>query len=369
MPQRSTHAPRAASAAIVSGVIWHRLRALAAALLGLLALITMAARLAGRRPPRQPGHLGGTPVQAAALAPAGAVAGVASVALAATVAWWLAALLAIPAAMLAASQLPRWRRRHGGGAESPAAAAAADQAPATLRILTLNAMFGAADPDATVAAVRDYQVDVLAVQELTNGLVRRLAEAGLLDLLPNVHADLQPGAAGAGLWSRWALTPLPPVPDLLLAAPSARVSAGGHEVTVRSVHPVAPMIGRHGLWHEDLTRLRAAMAAQPGPQVVAGDFNASRDHRPFRDLLAAGFADSADIAAKRPWPGFTWPANRRYPPVMRLDHILVSPGITVSETRAVSIPGTDHRGVLAVLELASPALRPAARRPAECATR
>jgi endonuclease/exonuclease/phosphatase (EEP) superfamily protein YafD len=296
----------------------------------------------------------------AALAPAGAVAGVASVALAATVAWWLAGLLAIPAAVLAASQLPRRRPRDAG---TPSLSAA----PAVLRILTLNAMFGAADPDSMVAAIRDYQVDVLAVQELTTGLVRRLAEAGLLDLLPNAHADPQSGAAGAGLWSRWALTPLPPVPDLFLAAPSACVSAAGHDVTVRSVHPVAPMIGRHCLWHDDLIRLGETMAAQPGPQVVAGDFNASRDHRPFRELLAAGFRDAADIAGRRPWPGFTWPANRRYPPIMRLDHILVSPGITVSETRTVSIPGSDHRGVLAVLELAASARHPAASRPAESA--
>jgi endonuclease/exonuclease/phosphatase family metal-dependent hydrolase len=62
---------------------------------------------------------------------------------------------------------------------------------------------------------------------------------------------------------------------------------GGHEVTVRSVHPVAPMLGRHCLWHDDLTQLRATMAARPGPQVVAGDFNASRDHRPFRDRAAS----------------------------------------------------------------------------------
>jgi len=106
-------------------------------------------------------------------------------------------------------------------------------------------------------------------------------------------------------------------------------------------------------------------AQADGPQIVAGDFNASRDHRPFRDILAAGFADSADIARRRPWPGFTWPADRRWPPLMRLDHILVSPGIRVSEARTVKIPGTDHRAVLAVLELPGPALRRAPSRPAE----
>jgi endonuclease/exonuclease/phosphatase family metal-dependent hydrolase len=50
---------------------------------------------------------------------------------------------------------------------------------------------------------------------------------------------------------------------------------------------------------------------------------------------------------------------------MRLDHILVSRGITVGEVRTIKIPGTDHRAVLAVLELPAPARRPAARHAAE----
>jgi endonuclease/exonuclease/phosphatase family metal-dependent hydrolase len=220
-------------------------------------------------------------------------------------------------------------------------------------VLTLNAMIGAADPAATVAAARRYDVDVLAIQELTPELAGRLAEAGLLDLLPFTHADPRAGGAGTGLWSRHELTPRPPVPGLRLASPTALITPGGQPVTVRAVHPVAPFQRRHRDWHRELSQLRAVLTATPGAQVVAGDFNASRDHRPFRDLLAAGFADCADVAARRPWPGFTWPANRWYPPVMRLDHILVSPGITVTEARTVAVPGTDHRGVLAVLDLSA----------------
>jgi endonuclease/exonuclease/phosphatase family metal-dependent hydrolase len=86
--------------------------------------------------------------------------------------------------------------------------------------------------------------------------------------------------------------------------------------------------------------------------VVAGDFNASRDHRPFRDLLAAGFRDCADVSHSRSWPGFTWPAAGRMLPVMRLDHVLVSRTATVRMTRAIRVPHTDHHGVLAAIEFA-----------------
>ena len=96
--------------------------------------------------------------------------------------------------------------------------------------------------------------------------------------------------------------------------------------------------------------IRQTLAAGDGPQLVAGDFNASRDHRPFRELLAAGLVDCADVSQNRSRPGFTGPAKGRALPVMRLDHVLVPRTATVPMTRTVRIPGTDHHGVLAVIE-------------------
>jgi len=212
---------------------------------------------------------------------------------------------------------------------------------------------------------------VLAVQELTPGMVSRLAEAGLAEVLPSAHLDPRSGSAGLGLWARWPLHPLPPLPGLAAAAQSARVDlAGGRPVTLTVVHPKAPIKGRETQWQGELALLGTGLAGEPGPQVVAGDFNASRDHQPFRDLLAGGFLDCADAAQRRPWPGFTWPTTldarvnqdqvrfrdwlraRRTLPVMRLDHVLVSrAGAAVRETRTIRIPGTDHRGVLAVIDL------------------
>jgi endonuclease/exonuclease/phosphatase family metal-dependent hydrolase len=126
----------------------------------------------------------------------------------------------------------------------------------------------------------------------------------------------------------------------------------GWPITITVVHPPAPLRGGQPGWKRDMDRLLTALTSTTGQQIVAGDFNASRDHGAFRRLLDAHFIDCADAAQHRPWPGFTWPANRRFPPVMRLDHILVSqPGAAVHETRTVDIPGTDHLGVLSEIEL------------------
>jgi endonuclease/exonuclease/phosphatase (EEP) superfamily protein YafD len=331
----------------VSGVV-ALLVAVAALLVAVAALPPLVARAKGGQPP-------GPGAKLAALAPLAALPAVIAMAIAATVSCWLALLLAYPAATLVAWQLPPPRRPSRGAARRQVS----DAGPGvvTLRLLTLNAKGGSADPAAVLSSLRRHRVDVLAVQELTPTMVRRLEEAGVASLLPFCHLDPRPRSPGVGLWARWPLDPLPPLPGLMAAAPRARiVPASGWPVTVSAVHPIAPTRGHEHEWRRDLGLIKSALAGGTETQVVAGDFNASRDHRPFRELLAAGFVDCADAALSRPWPGFTWPADRRIPPVMRLDHVLVSrAGAAVLEARIIRVPGTDHCGVLAVIEF-----RPAA---------
>jgi endonuclease/exonuclease/phosphatase (EEP) superfamily protein YafD len=325
-----------------------------------LALATwpmLAARAMGGRPP-SPGP------KLAALAPIAALLAVVAVAVAATWHSWLAVLLALPAAILVAWQLPPPRppSHRAGGPGATGHRADPDSGPGvlTLRVLNLNVLVGRADPAGLLGELQSHRVDVLAVQELTPEMVGQLAGAGLAGVLPFSHLDPHPGFPGMGLWARWPLIPLPPIAGMKAPAPRARIEpSAGQPVTVSSVHPVAPTNGNDDRWQRDLGLVGSVLDGAGEPQVVAGDFNATRDHRPFRDLLAAGFLDCADAALSRAWPGFTWPANRMYPPVMRLDHVLVSApgrtagwagGVTVLEARVIRVPGTDHCGVLAVIE-------------------
>jgi endonuclease/exonuclease/phosphatase family metal-dependent hydrolase len=306
-----------------------------------VALPALLARLAGGYPP-SPGP------ELAALAPLAVAPAVAAVIIAACAAWWLAVLLAIPAALLVIWQLPPLRQARSRAAPRPSRGTASAAMTLRLRLFTVNAKGGAADPAAILRILRKHDVDVLAVQELTPPMVTRLAAAGLTQLLPFSHLDPRPGAPGTGLWARWPLTPLPPVPGLTFAAPRARIDPlGGLPVTLTAVHPVAPVIKRAGRWRRELAMIHQTLAAGDEPQVVAGDFNATRDHGPFRELLAAGFLDCADSSQNRFWPGVTWPSL----PVMRLDHVLVSETATVRMARTMRVPCTDHHGVLVDIEV------------------
>jgi endonuclease/exonuclease/phosphatase (EEP) superfamily protein YafD len=327
------------------------MNAVFALLLAALAIPPLVGRVLGGAPPNPVPKL-------AALAPAATVPAAAAVALAATYAWWLAILLAVPATVLAIWQLPPRRPRPSRASpprQSPGNGPPGNE-PAATRIvmLTVNTLGGNARAENIVRSVREQHVDVLAVQELTPGLACRLAEAGLTDLLPCNELQALPGHGGTGIWSRWPVQPLPPVGGLACAAPRAVLSIAGQPVTVTAIHLLTPL-RRERQWQRELGLLQSVLTSTAGPQLVAGDFNATRDHGPFRRLLDAGFYDCADAASKRRWPAFTWPSGRHGIPVMRLDHVLATRAhFAVQGSRTVWFPGTDHRGVLAVVQLQNP---------------
>jgi endonuclease/exonuclease/phosphatase family metal-dependent hydrolase len=107
---------------------------------------------------------------------------------------------------------------------------------------------------------------------------------------------------------------------------------------------------------KDQTRRWRAQLAEIGARaegdrtVIAGDFNATLQHRSFARLVGARWSD-AGTRAFGGW-GPTWPANRWWrPALLRIDHILVGPGISVRSGRAGPARGSDHRPVSAVLSL------------------
>jgi endonuclease/exonuclease/phosphatase (EEP) superfamily protein YafD len=286
----------------------------------------------------------------AAFAPVAAALAAAVAILVTVTLGWVAVIVWLPALGLIASQLPLRRRRGDRG--TPEHPWAPEAAGAQLRILSLNALVGRASVAAIYAEVLRLSPDVVAIQELTPELVEQLTDRGLFDLLPHSELHALPGPRGIGVWSRWPMDRQSLGTDT--DRPMLRVQVDlTVQVTMTLVHPDAPRrAARQKRWRHDLSRLLSSLDAVTGLHLLIGDFNASRDMKEFRRVLAAGFADCADSAASRQWPGFTWPANSWLPPLLRLDHILVSrPGALVRECRTVRVPGTDHLAVFAVIEL------------------
>lgn len=216
-----------------------------------------------------------------------------------------------------------------------------------LRVATINTDGGGADARALVKLVRTERIDVLAVQQMPSGGVEALDRAGLGALLP--HQELHP-EYDSSIYSRHPLTRAGTTrADTAWPQTVAGVTVGGRSVRFVAVHTYYPL-GSPKRWTRDLTAL-TSIARHSGPDsVFLGDFNASLDHAPMRDLLAAGLTDThAELG--HGWVR-TWPVGHALvPPVVQLDHVLHGPGLAGVSVSERTVPGTDHRAVVAVLAL------------------
>jgi endonuclease/exonuclease/phosphatase (EEP) superfamily protein YafD len=257
-----------------------------------------------------------------------------------------AVLLSAAAAVALAANL----RTHPGRQPAPVtrAAPAADR----LRVATISLRKGHVPAAAVVDLVRRHGVDVLAVAELTPECERRIRGAGLERLLPHAHAiPAGPGkvpAASGAVWSRRPITARSAVPGGF-EQPTVRLASPAGEVEVTAVHATPPAISPAQVrtWTADLTALPSP---EPGVlRVLAGDFNATPDHAAFRAVLARGYRDAAAAVGRgRAW---TWRPMRLLRPRLPLDHVLVDPRITVDRVDLVPVRGSDHRAVVADLDL------------------
>ncbi|MET0414974.1 MAG: endonuclease/exonuclease/phosphatase family protein [Actinoplanes sp.] len=234
----------------------------------------------------------------------------------------------------------------------PRAVGDRDRGPSTgvpLTVMTSNMLFGNADPDTIVRLVKEYDVAVLAVQEFTSEGREALAKAGLGDLLPHASLADEPGASGSGVYSRFPVT-----------ATGDRRNGGGFRqayatvqvpgagpVIVESAHPLAPWSVRViDDWRSDL-------AAQPKPDpagppiVLLGDFNATLDHGPLRNLIGSGYRDAAHAAGAG--LSRTWPEDNRFVPPVTIDHVLADKRIGVQDVTVHPVPESDHRAIIAAL--------------------
>lgn len=212
---------------------------------------------------------------------------------------------------------------------------------APLRVLSANVYVGHVPARDIVALARRERADVVSVQELTPRLDAALARA-----FPHRVTEPRESALGTGLYSRLPLNRVPGPRDTRHAQVAATVRlAGGREVRIVAVHPHAPLrASAMAPWKHDL---RALPAATPRT-ILAGDFNASTDHREFRRLLDTGY----DVAAERAGAGLvpTWKSRSRpWLLPVTIDHVLVGSGVAVRDAGVHDLPGSDHNAVTAEL--------------------
>ncbi len=221
----------------------------------------------------------------------------------------------------------------------PRPGAAADPASPALRLRSSNVYFDNPDPAGAAATLLDGDVDVISLVEVTPEVTGALDRAGIDDRYPH-HVDLAAfGTVGTAVYARY---PLEVVGEPSPAVLAVRVSPPDRPATTLFVvHAFPPAAADPGSWERTLDELDATMAATEGPWVAIGDYNATLDHRAYRDLLSDGRTD-AHVATGR-GAARSWPANGRLPAMLLIDRAVVSPGLRAVATAERDLPGSDHR--------------------------
>lgn len=223
-----------------------------------------------------------------------------------------------------------------------------DRPPTTdpFTVMSLNLLAGQAD-SAQVAAVAQ-QADVVVLLEATPTSLYALRPYGWAERFPYSVGDPDDSRSGTAIYSRYPLNAEDSLPTTAFQQWIATAEVPGlGPVTIMAVHPCNPFCGGTSWVREHQVVREVADAHVGGPLVVAGDFNAVDDHEPLRRLKRDGLVSATDITGAGWLP--TYPANALIPPMIPIDHVLLSPSLTATSIRTFHVDGTDHLGLLAVL--------------------
>ncbi|MEV5078250.1 endonuclease/exonuclease/phosphatase family protein [Streptomyces sp. NPDC056159] len=275
----------------------------------------------------------------------------------------LAAVLAATAALAMAAP-----------ATAADAGTAGSRAPAVpLRVATYNIHAGAGegevfDLDRTARAIRDLQADVVGLQavDLHWGArsdfadeARALAEKlGMRVFFAPIY-DMDPATPGADR-RRFGVAVLSRHPVLeaenheitrlstQTPDPVPAPAPGFAEVTLNVRGSHVHVYDTHLDYRADPSVRRAqvadmldVLAADRGPKILVGDFNTEANAPELAPLWQR-------LRDADPGGGGTYPAVR---PEKRIDFVTVSPDITVTGAREIATEASDHRPVVADLEL------------------
>jgi len=219
-------------------------------------------------------------------------------------------------------------------------------ATAKFRLMSFNMLNGEADPGEV--AEQAARADVVILIESTPAALRALKPYGWDKRFRYALGDPKDGYSNTAVYSRFPLSRSSQIGDTSFQqwVTTVRIPRLG-AVRLMAVHPCNPYCGGDRWSAEHRLVRRAVIDNLDQPLIVAGDFNAVDDHGPMQALHRAGLKSATDVAGAGWLP--TYPANRSFPPLLPIDHIMINKDLTATAVTSFAVSGSDHRGLLATL--------------------
>ena len=213
---------------------------------------------------------------------------------------------------------------------------------------------GKLDLEELAGAIEDEEADIVALQEVSRGWVINGSADTLLWLSTRLDMPYIYGPSMGSLWGNAVLSRLPiaewgevdlPPRDLPLLRQFTWADfdlGAGHELRVIATHFHHPESGGE----QRLLQAEAVLSFWDAhPQtVVLGDLNAEPDSLEIVAFKRASFADALEGVESRA----TFPS---YEPVERIDYVLASSDLELSEPSIGDSTGSDHLSVAATVDL------------------
>lgn len=220
-----------------------------------------------------------------------------------------------------------------------------------IKVMTINLLHRAGNVEDVVALAREEAPDIIFLQELSFGnraVLRRLR--GAYPWQVNCMGD---DACDTAVLSRfpWQRTGGQRLPQ---RAGSVAWAAFGPELgylKVASVHVRWPYFSDQAA---QLRQIRKSLPAQPGPVLLAGDFNATAWSGVLRKFASeSGLRPAGAFAPTWPVRGYRSQSTCRLCfPQLQIDHVLISRSLKVLSRHAGRDVGSDHLPLFVELELA-----------------
>ena len=220
----------------------------------------------------------------------------------------------------------------------------------SLRVLTANLYADRLDLDGFRNLLKKLDPDVAMVQELSFEAAEVLSA-----VLPHGILVPEEGHDGRGLALKAPARPerLPMAyRDGLIARLDEPEWPGPVElINIHFMNPIMWPVWESLRMRNQQLGVLLAHVEQPGVRLVAGDCNAS-PLWPIYRRLAARLDDAAVAVAKNNGrrAARTWGPTPTSPRLLRIDHVFVE-GVQPVSSQVVTIPGSDHSGLLVEVEL------------------
>lgn len=215
----------------------------------------------------------------------------------------------------------------------------------TLRIAHLNVYQMNQRHDEVLRSAIASGADVLSLQEVSDEWADALRE-GLAPTYPYSHVEARNNCYGIALFSKL------PFADVQTSgvegAPfiEAVVRSEHGPVRIVSVHATSPISYAHFQRRNALLKhLATTIDARAMPTVLVGDLNTVHWDRAYRNFHIRSGLQPVNGPALRTWPSIGPIA------LIPLDHLMISPGIGATDVQRFTIPGSDHRGLVADIQL------------------